>query len=252
MATLGEVQDAGGELKQVPLATDAGTEAVDLTNFTLKSGKKIASPSFKDLVALHNGNSALNLSSDDSADLEAQFGDRIFRKWFAVERTVSVKSGDSAAHDVGVQFLVYFGAESDGAPHHYATKNSDVFLYNGHSYIGYGPLDPSNFTAADFPKSYQILWIDGCVSYNYYNHDYVPLKDGGTKNLDLITNGIEAPAWHSGHAMAAWLNALFNGKNATYKDLLLAASDTEALRVVDGELDNVFTPAKFPMTITPR
>jgi len=56
--------------------------------------------------------------------------------------------------------------------------------------------------------------------------------------------------------MGQWLTTLLNGKGASYRDLLLAAQDTdgpgESLRVVDGEVDNDFTPAKFPMTITPR
>ena len=100
------------------------------------------------------------------------------------------------------------------------------------------------------------MWIDGCVSYNYYEKDYIPLKQGGTKNLDLVTNAVESPSFRSGHAMGQWLTVLLNGKGASYKDLLLAARDTdgpgESLRVVDGEVDNDFTPAKFPMTITPR
>jgi hypothetical protein len=151
-----------------------------------------------------------------------------------------------------VQFLVYYGADSASTPHKYAIKNSDVFLYNGHSYIGYGPLDPSNFTAADFPKSYQLLWVDGCVSYNYYEKDYYPLKDGGSKNLEIITNGLEAPSWRSGHAMGQFLAKFLDGKNASYRDLLLAAEATEAMRVVEGEIDNEFTPARFPISITPR
>ena len=112
--------------------------------------------------------------------------------------------------------------------------------------------NPSRFTAADFPASYQILWVDGCVSYNYYHKDYIPLKAGGTKNLDIITNGVEAPSWRSGHAMGQWLIKLLDGRSSSYKDLLVAAQDTEALRVVDGELDNEFTPARFPIVITPR
>ena len=127
-----------------------------------------------------------------------------------------------------------------------------MFLYNGHSSIGYGPLDPKNFTAADFPSSYQIMWVDGCVSYNYYHKDYIPLKQGGTKNLDLVTNGVEAPAFRGGHAMGQWLIKLLDGKSSSYKDLLVAAEDTEALRVVDGELDNEFRPDRYPITITNR
>ena len=83
-------------------------------------------------------------------------------------------------------------------------------IYNGHSSIGYGPLDPSRCTAADFPASYQILWVDGCVSCNYYEKDSIPLKDGATKNLD------------------------------------------SSLRIVDGEIDNELTPARYPITVTSR
>ena len=247
MTTLSEVLATGGDYKVVP-----GPDAVDLARFTLASGKKVDNAAFKDLVALKGGRSSLALSSAEKTELNKLFAERINRKWVAIEKTVKVAIGTEAPRDFGIQYLVYFGAESDSAPHKYATKNSDVFLYNGHSSIGYGPLDPSRFTAADFPASYQILWIDGCVSYNYYHKDYIPLKAGGTKNLDIITNGVEAPSWRSGHAMGQWLIKLLDGRSSSYKDLLVAAQDTEALRVVDGELDNEFTPARFPIVITPR
>lgn len=247
MTTLSEVMAAGGDYKVV-----AGPDAVDLAHFTLASGKKIDDPSFKDLVGLEAGRTSLSLSYAEKTELTKLFAERIYRKWIAIEKAVKVQIGDEAPRDFAIQYLVYYGAESDSKPHKYATKNSDVFLYNGHSSIGYGPLDPSRFTSADFPSSYQILWIDGCVSYNYYHKDYIPLKEGGTKNLDLITNGVEAPSWRSGHAMGQWLIKLLDGNGSSYRDLLVAAEDTEALRVVDGELDNEFTPARFPMTVTPR
>ena len=93
------------------------------------------------------------------------------------------------------------------------------------------------------------MFIDGCVSYNYYEKDYIPLKSGGTRNLDLITNGLEAPSWQSGYALGRFLGTLVNGKQASYLQLLQAASATDELRVVDGELDNVYSPAKTPITI---
>ena len=52
--------------------------------------------------------------------------------------------------------------------------------------------------------------------------------------------------------MGQFVVTLLNGKSASYKDLLVAAKDTDPLRVVDGELDNEFTPAKFPLTVTSR
>jgi hypothetical protein len=247
MTTLAEVIDAQGEVKVVE-----GPDRVDLSSFTLSSGKVVSNPSFKDLVKLKTGGSSLSLSYSEKSELEKLFAERIYRKWIAVEKPIKVAVGDEQPRDFAVQYLVYWGASSDSRPHKFATKNSDIFLYNGHSSIGYGPLDPRNFTAADFPSSYQLLWIDGCVSYNYYEKDYIPLKEGGTKNLDLITNGIEAPSWRSGHAMGQFLVTLLNGRGASYKDLLLAARDTEALRVVDGELDNEFRPDRMRVTITDR
>jgi hypothetical protein len=247
MTNLSEVIGAQAGFRVVP-----GPDAVDLAHFSLVGGKKLDNPSIKDLVNVHAGDDGLGLSSDQRQDLDKQIAERINRKWITIERPIRVTTGSQPARDAAVQLLVYFGADSDQTPHKFAIKNSDVFLYNGHSYIGFGPLDPSRFTAADFPTSYQLFWIDGCVSYNYYEKDYFPLKQGGTKNLDLVTNGIEAPSWRSGHAMGQFVVTLLNEKGASYKDLLSAARDTDPIRVVDGELDNEFTPARFPMTFAPR
>jgi len=248
MTNLSEVINESDGWKVVP----GGPDNVDLAHFTLASGKKIDNASIKDLTNLHGGTDSLGLSEADKTDLDKQFADRIFRKWITIERDVTVQIGSEPAHAAAIQMIAYFGSESDQEPHKYAIKNSDVFLYNGHSYIGFGPLDPSRFTAADFPSSYQMFWIDGCVSYNYYEKDYIPLKQGGTKNLDLITNAIEAPSWRSGYAMGRFTATLLNGKSASYKDLLAAAKDTDPLRVVDGELDNTFKPSSTPITVTTR
>ncbi|MBX3205258.1 MAG: hypothetical protein KF764_09320 [Labilithrix sp.] len=245
MTALDLVMRAQGDFVQVP-----GPDAVDLSRFTLPSGRVVQSPSFADLVRLKTGGSSLGLSYQDGRELQKQFAARIDKKWVAIEKPIRVKVGSEAPRDFAIQILFYFGAGSSSTPHKFATKNSDVFIYNGHSSIGYGPLDPRNFTSADFPSSYQIMWMDGCVSYNYYHKDYIPLKEGGTKNLDLVTNGLEAPAWRGGTANGKFLVALLNGASSSYKDLLLAARDTEALRVVDGELDNVFKPTKASTRVT--
>ncbi|HVH43072.1 MAG TPA: hypothetical protein VM925_12045 [Labilithrix sp.] len=249
MTALDLVMKAQGEFKQVQ-----GPDAVDLGRFQLPSGRLIESPSFADLVRLRTGGSTLGLSAADASELQSQFAARIHKKWVALEKPIRVAVGNEAPRDFAIQILFYFGAGMNAAPHKFATKNSDVFIYNGHSSIGYGPLDPKNFSAADFPSSYQILWMDGCVSYNYYHKDYIPLKEGGTKNLDLVTNGLEAPAWRGGTANGKFLVSLLGGASASYRDLLIAAKDTEALRVVDGELDNEFDPQApaSKVTITNR
>ncbi|HQY62540.1 MAG: hypothetical protein IPF92_21830 [Myxococcales bacterium] len=225
------------------------TEGESLTTLRLASGKTFDNVDFKELVDLDAGRGFRGVSSAEATEVRNLVGTRITRKWLTFEAPVKVSVGGEAERDFKQKVIVYYGAESDSTPHKFAIKNSDVFLYNGHSYIGFGPLDPSRFTAADFPKSYQILFIDGCVSYNYYEKDYIPLKEGGTANLDLITNGLEAPSFRSGFALGRFVSTLLNGTNASYKDLLSAASATDSLRVVDGEVDNVFRPTRTAVKV---
>ncbi|HEX7664129.1 MAG TPA: hypothetical protein VF407_06460 [Polyangiaceae bacterium] len=219
----------------------------DLTNYTV-SGKNVKLPNgFLDIV---NGNTPSGVSQ---SALEAAASDKVLYHWLHFETKVSVRIGSAQPKDVTIELMTYFGSGGDQAPHKYAIKNSDVFVYNGHSYIGYGPLDPSNFSASDFPSSYQMLFIDGCVSYNYYNHGYYDLKAGGTKNLDMIVNGMEAPSWHSGYALGRFTHELIDGSQSSYLNLLKAAVDTDevggSLRVVDGEVDNVYKPSKTPIKV---
>ncbi len=192
------------------------------------------------------------VSYSDRDALVSAVSKKILRHWLTFEAPVTVKVGTNAAKPVTLVIQAYFGSESGQEPHKRAIKTSDVYIYNGHSYIGYGPLDPSNFSTSDFPSSYQIMFIDGCVSYNYYEKDYLPLKSGGTKNLELITNGLEAPSWRSGYAVGQFVSTLVNGKQASYKDLLTAAEATDSLRVVDGEIDNKYVPSATPITVTNR
>jgi hypothetical protein len=224
--------------------------AEDLSTFTV-NGKTVSNVSFQQILRWEIDGTGFpsNLSYSDRKALRKAVGDKLIRHWVTFDAPVTVKIGTDKPRPLTLEIQTYFGAEGDSTPHKRGIKTSDVFLYNGHSYIGYGPLDPSNFSASDFPKTYQILFIDGCVSYNYYEKDYFPLKYGGTKNLDLITNGIEAPSWKSGYALGQFVSALVSGSQPSYLDLLDEASDTDALRVVDGEVDNYYTPAKKPITM---
>ncbi|MEO7328692.1 MAG: hypothetical protein ABI193_08955 [Minicystis sp.] len=224
--------------------------AEDLTTFSV-NGKTVKSTGIKDIIAWQlDGKLPAGLGNADKKALKAAVGKKTIKHWITLEAPVKVKIGSAAEKTVTIKFNTYFGAEGDNTPHKRAIKTSDIFVYNGHSYIGYGPLDPSRFSAGDFPASYQIMFIDGCVSYNYYEKDYFPLKTGGTKNLELITNGLEAPAWKSGYALGRFLETLLDGSAASYKDLLAAAEDTDSLRVVDGEVDNKYTPASKPLKVT--
>ena len=226
--------------------------AADLTTFKVGT-KTVTGVTFDQIIQWKVDGTGLptNLTSTEKTQLQKQIAEAVAYKWLTFEAPVKV-TASGVTRDVGLQILTYFGADGDSGPHKLAIKNSDVFIYNGHSYIGYGPLDPSRFSASDFPSSYQILFIDGCVSYNYYEKDYIPLKSGGTRNLDLITNGLEAPEWHSGYALGRFVARLLDGKQASYRDLLTAAADTDSLRVVDGETDNLYDPAKKPITVAKK
>ncbi|MEO7113505.1 MAG: hypothetical protein ABI183_23910 [Polyangiaceae bacterium] len=219
----------------------------DLSTYTV-SGKTVKLPNgFMDVV---NDDLPSNVSR---SALLAAVSKKVTYHWVHLEAPVKVKIGNATEKDVTIEIMTYFGSGGDQGPHKVAIKNSDVFIYNGHSYIGYGPLDPSNFSSDDFPSSYQMLFIDGCVSYNYYNHGYYDLKSGGTKNLDMIVNGMEAPSWHSGYALGQFVHTLTDGSQASYLTLLKSAVDTDevggSLRVVDGEVDNTYKPSKTPIRV---
>ncbi len=196
---------------------------------------------------------------DQKKALRVAVGNKIIKNWLTFQAPVKVKIGSAAQANVTIELNTYFGAEGDPGPHKKAIKNSDVFVYNGHSYIGYGPLDPRNFTSADFPSSYQILFINSCVSYNYYEKDYWALKPGGTANLEIITNGLESWVAGSGSSMGRFVGALIGGKQPSYTELLKAAEFSasdygydwgmDALRVVDGELDNKYKPSTKPIVV---
>ncbi len=245
--TLSEVFDARPGWQVVDVEGGA-----DISSYELQSGKQV-SLSFEQIIALNDGTTPSGISSSERSELEAMVAKRVADTWITFELPVTVQLGDEAKRDFGIQIMAYFGHAESTVPFKHAVKNSDVFIYNGHSMIGSGPLDPRNFSASDFPASYQILFIDGCVSYNYYEADYIPLKEGGTENLDLITNGIESPAWRSGFALGRFIATLLDGESASYLELLESAEATgSGLRVVDGELDNTYNPDKQPLAIESR
>jgi hypothetical protein len=212
--------------------------------------------SFDDVVAFELDNkNPTGITSSNRDTLRKQMADKLAKHWVTFEAPVQVTLGGQTK-PLTIKLQSYFGAETDSTPHKQAIKTSDIFVYNGHSYIGYGPLDPSHFSAADFPATYQVMNVNGCVSYNYYEKDFFPLK-GGTKNLDMVTNGLESWVNESGPAMGRFVGAFIDGKLNSYQNILKAAQFTyygydwgmDALRVVDGELDNKWTPTRAPIRI---
>lgn len=193
-------------------------------------------------------------------DVRAAGAELIVDRWHIFEAPVRVTTRGVKA-DRLVRIHAYFGDTSSRVPYARALKSADVVVYNGHSYIGNGPMDPANFQPSDLSTGYQLFFFNSCVSYNYYEKGYFALKAGGTRNLDMITNGLEAPVWDSGRMIGRIVGALLNGKQESYQNMLKAGAlpfptapggGKDPLRVVDGELDNLYNPASLPMVVTAR
>ncbi|MBK6692586.1 MAG: hypothetical protein IPG50_10325 [Myxococcales bacterium] len=226
--------------------------ADDITKVTTTAGKTYTNLSIRDYINFAIYDRFPDGTSDaQKRALALAAGRKLDQKWLTFEKKVKVAIGDEAPRDFTIELRTYFGVEEQKEPYQRALKNSDVFVYNGHSFLGAGPLDPRNYQASDFPSSYQLWFIDGCISYNYYNEGYFPLK-GGSQNLDLIVNGMEADADYGGMAEAKLISRLISGKQPSYKQLLEAAKQTDPLRIVEGEADNKYRPTETKITVAPR
>jgi hypothetical protein len=234
--------------------------AEDLTKLTV-GGRTVDLPGgFDDIMRMElDREFPSGVSFQDQKAVRIAASQKVVKHWVTFEAPVKV-TANGQTRDFTIVLQTYFGAETDPTPHKRAIRTSDIFVYNGHSYIGYGPLDPANFRSSDFPASYQVMMVNGCVSYNYYEKDYLPLKPGGTKNLDLVTNGLESWVNESGEAMGRFVAAFIDGKQNSYQEILKRSQFTffgydwgmDALRVVDGELDNTYSPSRTPIVVSAR
>lgn len=206
------------------------------------------------------------VSADGQNDLRKQALSKLAERWIYWDLPVSVKDAAGNAKTVTVEVRSFFGYE-DGTPdarqhaqwrYLEAFWYGDVFLYNGHSHFGHGPLEPTLYGPQNFNDRYQIVLVNSCISFNYYHQDFLEMKPGGSKNLDMVVNGLPSYVWGGGEVAARFVTGLVSGKQPTYVDLLGSLRlDTpwgergyDPMRVVDGELDNQFSQSKTPLTVT--
>ena len=130
--------------------------------------------------------------------------------------TVEVRSfyGDEASGPAAIQHAQWRYLE--------AFWYGDVFLYNGHSHFGNGPLEPSLYGPQNFNDRYQLMVVNSCLSYNYYHQDFFKMKPGGTKNLEILVNGSPSYVWGGGEATADFLLALLDASPQSYVSVLTA------------------------------
>lgn len=133
----------------------------------------------------------------------------------------------------------------------YALEKDAVMIYDGHSGLG-GHLDLQSIEARlrskiEFPQErYQILFFNSCSSYPYYNTQYFERKrtavdPKGSKNLDILTNGLSTYFNTIANSNFALLNAFDRyaqkGERTTYQQLAQQI-DSDNLFGVNGDEDN--------------
>lgn len=122
--------------------------------------------------------------------------------------------------------------------------NDDIIAYDGHSGLG-ANIGADYLEDFKLSGSYQILFLNGCSSYPYFNSSYFERKRGGTKNLEIITSGQSTLTSTSFSNMIAFLDTFLKGKTNSYQTILdkieLSNGDIETyLMGVNGDEDNTF------------
>jgi hypothetical protein len=197
-------------------------------------------------------------------NLRQQVVQKLAERWIYWALPVTVKDAAGKEKTVTVELRTFYGYEDGNEQHKQHAQwryqeafwHGDVFLYNGHSHFGHGPLEPTRYAAGNWNDRYQIMLVNSCISFNYYQKDFLDMKPGGSKNLETIVNGLPSWVWGGGEVLARFVNGIIGAKSS-YGDLLQSMRlDTpwgergyDPMRVVDGELDNQYAPAKVPLVI---
>jgi hypothetical protein len=200
------------------------------------------------------------------AALLAQVVGSFSERWIVWQLPVRV-TRNGVARDMTVELRTFYGWE-DGSPearlharwrYLEAFWHADVFAYTGHSHFGHGPLEPWTYGAENFPADrYQVMLVNSCLSFNYYDEDFLAMHPGGSQNLDVVVNGLAAYWSGMGAATAGYVIGLVDGGNKSWAQVLTGMrvnlpwqSGYDPMRAVNGELDNRFTPAEGAITVTP-
>ena len=199
-------------------------------------------------------------------DLRRQVIAKLAERWITWALPIHVADAQGNVKDLTVEVRSFYGYEDGSADARQHAQwryleafwHGDVFLYNGHSHFGHGPLEPTAYGPQNFNDRYQLMLVNSCISFNHYHQDFLRMKPGGSKNLDMVVNGLPSYVWGGGAAAAKLLTGLIDGTQKSYKELLEGMRlDTpwgergyDPMRVVDGELDNAYSKQARPLTVT--
>lgn len=104
------------------------------------------------------------------------------------------------------------------------------------------------------------MLVNSCLSFNYYDEDFLAMHPGGTRDLDVVVNGLAAYWRGMGQASAAYVASLVDGQDRTWRGVLTQMrvdlpwqAGYDPMRAVNGELDNQFAVARGgEIVVTPR
>ena len=209
---------------------------------------------------------AVGTDAGKRAALLGQVIEHFSERWIVWQWTVTVRRG-AVSRDMTVEIRTFYGWE-DGSPearlharwrYLEAFWHGDVFAYTGHSHFGHGPLEPWTYGGGNFANRYQVMLINSCLSFNYYDEDFLAMHPHGSGKLDVVVNGLAA-YWHGmGQATAGYIAGLVDGEDRRWRDVLTAMrvdvpwqSAYDPMRAVNGELDNTFTPTAGAIDLTRR
>ncbi len=209
---------------------------------------------------------AVGADAGKRAALLGQVVANFAERWIVWQRPVTVTRG-GVARDMTIEIRTFYGYE-DGSPearlharwrYLEAFWHGDVFAYTGHSHFGHGPLEPWTYASGNFADRYQTMLINSCLSFNYYDEDFLAMHPAGSAKLDVVVNGLAAYWRGMGQASAAYIAGLVDGEDRRWRDVLTAMrvdlpwqSGYDPMRAVNGELDNAFTPAAGAIDLTAR
>jgi hypothetical protein len=142
----------------------------------------------------------------------------------------------------------------------FAHDHDSYFAWFGHSRVGSG-FDAENFkymvsqnpTYYSISPNYQLIYWGGCNSYSYYTRPFFKVKarafpkidPKGTKNLDIIANGLPSYFVLYSEIAMIQLQALLNWEHPTSYQSMVDQTENvvknfgaTALSVVLGDEDN--------------
>jgi hypothetical protein len=198
--------------------------------------------------------------------LLGQVIERFSERWIVWSWPVTVRR-NGVDRTMTVELRTFYGYEDGSWEARQAARwryleafwHADVFSYTGHSHFGHGPLEPWTYSGANFPDRYQVMLVNSCLSFNYYDEDFLAMHPQGSAALDVVVNGGAAYWRGMGEATGDYVAGLVGGGGGGWRDVLEGMAvdlpwedGYDPMRAVNGELDNQFDPADGAITVTPR